>query len=104
MRRVVVAVEPRLLADALVRALQRADANLMAILDSDAERGGAGPFDVAVIMDELPAGVSAHVVVRLAGVADMTEGSVTTPQGTQPAPVSDFAGLLETLNRLLGRI
>ena len=100
-RRVVIAVEPRLLADTIGRTIQRSDLHVVINLDSASAPAHQEPFDVAVIMDELPAGVTADVVVRLGPTAEMAEGSVTTPEGTEPAAVRDLAGLLETLNRFL---
>ena len=99
-RRVVIAVEPRLLADTLMRALERPDVHIVVTLDPPSEPAER-PFDVAVVMDELPVGVSAEVVLRLAGTAGMTEGSVTTVEGTEAAALRDLTGLLETLNRFL---
>lgn len=100
-RRVVIAVEPRLLADTLVRALERPDVHIVVTLDSAPDEAAVQPFDVAVVTDDLPAGVSADVVLRLSGTADMTDGSVTTVDGTQPAALGDLTGLLQTLNRFL---
>jgi hypothetical protein len=99
----VIAVEPRLLADTLVRALERSDVEVVVNLDANTgpEESPGDTFDVAVIMDELPTGVRADVVVRLAGTADMAEGSVTTVEGTEAAALRDLTGLLETLNRFL---
>lgn len=100
-RRVVIAVEPRLLADTLMRALESPDLHIVVTLDPPPADDATQLFDVAVVMDELPAGVSAGVVLRLCGTAGMSEGSVTTVDGTQPAALRDLSGLLETLNRFL---
>ena len=100
-RRVVIAVEPRLLADTLVRALERPDVHIVVTLDPAPDEAAVQPFDVAVVTDDLPAGVRADVVLRLSGTADMTDGSVTTVDGTQPAALGDLTGLLQTLNRFL---
>jgi hypothetical protein len=101
MRRVMIAVEPRLLADTLVRALQTPDVDVVVTLDSPMVETPAQPYDVAIVMDRLPTGVRADVVLRLAGAAGMTEGSVTTVEGTEAAALRDLSGLLETLNRFL---
>lgn len=100
-RRVVIAVEPRLLADALMRALDSPDLHVVVTLDPPPAETSAQPFDVAVVTDDLPAGITADVVLRLSGTAGMTQGSVTTVEGTHPAALRDLAGLLETLNRFL---
>ena len=100
-RRVVIAVEPRLLADTLVRALERSDVHIVVTLDSPPAEPPAEPYDVAVVMDRLPQGISADVILRLAGTEGMTEGSVTTVDGTEAAALRDLTGLLETLNRFL---
>ena len=100
-RRVVIAVEPRLLADTLVRALERPDVHVVVTLDPPSTEIPAQAFDVAVVTDDLPVGVSAEVVLRLSGAAGMADGSVTTVEGTQPAALGDLIGLLETLNRFL---
>lgn len=96
-----IAVEPRLLADTLARALASSDLQLVIDLDSTPTPPEPEMFDVAVITDKLPAGVRADVVVRLGRSPGMAEGSVTTAQGTEPAALRDLPGLLETLDRFL---
>ena len=97
-RRVLVAVRPRLLAETLARALATADVDIVL----DAPTGDLDDhFDVAVVLGSLPADTTADVIVCLPTSPDAIEGSVTTASGTQPAPVGDLPGLLETLHRLL---
>lgn len=102
MRRVLVSVEPRLLADTLMRALESPQVHVEVHLAAMAasERPQLDMFDVAVVMDELPAGVHADVVVRLTGAGELADGSVTTLRGTEAAPVGELPGLLKTLDRI----
>ena len=92
-----IAVRPRLLSDTLVRALTRPDLDV--VLEPDAAAGGL--YDVAVVMGDMPHGISADVVIRLPEDSESQSGSITTMSGTEPASVVDLAGLLETLNRFL---
>ena len=92
--RVVIAVQPRLLADTLRRRLASSEFDVVIVLDSS----HAITADVAIIMGELPAGVTADVVVRLLSDDD----SRPMPSGTEVTAVSDLAVLVETIHQLLG--
>ena len=92
-----IAVHPRLLSDTWVRALTRPDLDV--VLEPDA--GVTARYDVAVVMGELPDGVSADVVIRLPEGPKAQAASITTMGDTEPASILDLAGLLETLNRFL---
>lgn len=96
-RRIMVAVNPRLLADTLVRALARPDVEV--VLDPEDDR--AGTYDLAVVSSALPPAITAEVVVTLPDPAAGTQGSITTVEGTEPAVLGDLASLLEALNRFL---
>lgn len=98
-RRVAIAVRPRLLADALVRALDGVDGDIVITLDPPP--GSASHFDAAVVMGMLPAGLSADTVIRLPATGDSGPGSITTLRGTESAPLADLPALLETLNHYL---
>lgn len=96
-RKVIIAVRPRLLEDTLVRALAGPDIEVF--VQSDSATGSQ--YDIAVVMDDLPDGVTAQVVVRLPEDAAVEQGSITTPRGTQPASMVDLAGLLQALDDFL---
>ena len=96
-RRVIIAVRPRLLEDTLVRALARPDIEV--VVQPDVSTGSQ--YDVAVVMDDLPDGVTAQVVIRLPQDTAAEQGSITPPRGTEPASVVDLAGLLQALDDFL---
>lgn len=97
--RVVIAVQPRLLADSLARALRSDGVDVVVWLDTQDDR----LFDMAIIMDSTPQPPDAPVVVRLPSADDATaEGSVTTVDGTQAALLDDLRGLIDTIHRFLG--
>ncbi len=95
-RRVLVAVQPRLLADTIARAIAAPDVDV--IIDLASAEGGH--FDVAVVSGDRNKDVPADAVVRLP-TDGAAEGSITTPSGTEPAAVGDLPRLLEALHRLL---
>jgi hypothetical protein len=97
-RRVVIVVEPRLLSETLARALQRPDVEVSIGLEPPV--AGEERFDVAVVMGDVPPGVNADVVVRVPE-GDGEEGSITTPQGTEPAALGTLPGFLKALERFL---
>ena len=92
--RVVIAVQPRLLADLLGRRLASSEYDVVIALDPP----HAITADIAIIMDELPPGVSADVVVRL----QSDDGSLAVPSGTEAPGVGDLSVLVETVHQLLG--
>jgi hypothetical protein len=99
-RRVLIAVEPRLLADTLAKAVQTPDVDVVIDLTPPANEDR---FDVAVVMTGLPPGAEADVVVCVAAPR-LDDSSVTQTTGTQPAAVGDLTTLLETLHRFLGTV
>ena len=100
-RRIAIAVEPRLLADALSVVLRRPDVEVVLLLEGhtpDAEPA----YDLAIVMNDDPAPVAAAVTVRLPVESADGPGSVTTVGGTQAAVVGDLGALLSTLRPFLG--
>lgn len=97
-RRVLIAVQPRLLSDVLGRAVVDAGADLVVEVSAP---GAQVHADVAVVMGDLPAHVEAATVIRLPATEDSQTGSVTTACGTEPAALADLATLLQTLNHFL---
>ena len=95
--RVIIAVQPRLLADTLRRAVINAGADV--VIDVDAQTKVHA--DVAVVMGETPAHIDADTVIRLPATEDSQTGSITTAKGTEPAALADLAALLQTLNHFL---
>ena len=95
-RRVVIAVQPSLLAETLRRLLLRpgVDVVLAEHLDDPVEA------DVAIVMEDGHSDVNAEVVIRIPEPA-AAGGSITTPHGTQPAQVGDLVVLLEAVNRVV---
>ena len=81
-KRLLIAVEPRLFADALARVLRR-DYDIV-IADAGAPSPSAGPmhFDAAIVSDRLPPGTSVERLLRLpeassgTGVATLRSGAV----------------------------
>ena len=100
-RRVVVAVEPRLLADALARALERTDVDVVIHLDSRDVHVGTAEFDLALVSgDTLPDGVGADVVVYLPD--GVTGDAVVQRQGDRrTARVGGLAALDRLIDDLL---
>lgn len=98
--RVLIAIEPRLLSDVLIRVLD--GPNVEIVVDTPA---GQQPrhFDLAVVSAGAGTDLNANVVVRLPAI-EGGEGSITTPSGTQPAVLGDLARLLEALNRFVGTV
>lgn len=96
-RRVVIDVRPRLLSDALVRALHRVDAAVVVGLEPIP--GEIRLFDVAVVMDALPEGFRADTVIRLPDSGGPEAASITTARGTQSARIGDLVTLLEAVDR-----
>lgn len=68
--RVVVAVEPRLYGDTLVRALTAHDLDVTLYLDGGHLRVSGDGYDVALVSGTLPSDLDAEVVVRLPSGAD----------------------------------
>lgn len=97
-RRVVIIVEPRLLADTLSRAVARGPVDVVIAIEGAAVEG---PFDLAVVRGEVPAWLTAHTVIRLPETERGVAGSITTPRGTQPAIFGDLTALLQALDRQL---
>ena len=97
--RVAIAVEPRLLADALQRALQRPGIDVVICVDEPSDTREER-FDVAVVVDSLPPGVHADVVLRITDKAPPGRASVPTPDA-EPAIVGDLPGLVAALDSLL---
>lgn len=98
-RRIVIDVRPRLLSDALVRALHRIDAGVVVGLEPTP--GAVRLFDVAVVMDALPEGFRADTVILLPDNGGPEAASITTARGTESARVGDLVTLLETVDRYL---
>jgi hypothetical protein len=98
-RRVIIAVQPRLLADTLARALGLDDVDV--VIGLEPATPGEADFDLAVVMGDLPPGVHADIVIQLPSDEGSAAGSVTTSEGTQPALFADLAAVLETLNHYL---
>jgi hypothetical protein len=100
-RRIAIAVEPRLLADALSVVLRRPDVEVVLLLD----RSSPAPepvYDLAIVMNDDPSPVAAAVTVRLPMESADEPGSVTTVRGTEAAVVGDLGALLSTLRPFLG--
>lgn len=98
-RRVVIVVEPRLLADTLARALHGSDIEVTLSLATSP--GESETFDVAVVKGAVGQEITADVIVRLPDPEAAEVGSITTADGTEPAVLNDLASLLETLNRFI---
>lgn len=98
-RRVVIDVRPRLLSDALVRALRGVDAAV--VVGVEPTPGEVRLFDVAVVMDVLPDGFRADTVIQLPDNGGRGAASITTARGTESACVGDLVTLLETVDRYL---
>ena len=92
-----IAVHPRLLSDTLVLALTQPDVDVVLGPGASPE----APYDLAVVMGELPHGVSADVVIHLPEDPGAQQASITTMGGTEATSVVGLASLLETLNRFL---
>ena len=94
--RVAVAVHPRLFRDALSRVLLAEGLDVVMLPeDAQAPPAAGRHFNLAFVTDELPAGWTADIVVRLpAAEGRQGEGSVTTRAGVRPV---EFRGLPEVL-------
>lgn len=97
-RRIIIAVKPRLLADTLLRALERTGVRIVISVDGTSTQRH---YDVAVVMESLPRGVSADAVITLPADGGPGEASVTTAEGTAAAGIADLPALVDTLDHYL---
>ena len=88
--RVVVAVQPRLYADVLVRLLEEEGLDVVIYPERSGLEAEAGAFDVAVVSAAVPGDVAAYVVIRLPATATAA-GTGSVRVGGQEHPV-DIAG------------
>lgn len=99
-RSVVVAVQPRLLADVLAQAL-RGNGAVIDVEVSDSAWGSRRHFNVAVVTGALRPGLSADTVIQLPAAGDDQGGLVTSADRTEPARIPDLAALVETVTRYI---
>lgn len=102
-KRLLIAVEPRLLADTLARALGGDYDVLVADLATwRTDPATAQHFDAAILTDEpLPDGASADRILVLAAPSPSPEvGVLRTVHGERPVAVGGLAALLDALDGL----
>lgn len=99
-KRLLIAVEPRLFADALARAL-RTDYEIV-IADVSAPASPVtehAHFDVAIVSTELPAGVSVERLLRLPEASSGTGfGTLRTGAVERPVAVGGLAAIVSVLD------
>jgi hypothetical protein len=104
--RVVIAVEPKLFGEALARALQREDVDVIDLTDSPP--AGLPPlerrFDVALTSGSLPGDLDVHVVIELPETPGKPgTGTVRRAGDAEDVELEDLDALIELVERVRPR-
>jgi hypothetical protein len=100
-RRVLVAVEPRVLGDVLARLLRHdhVDVDALAVDGGEVEPPAAGHYDAAVVTITLPDSVTADVVLELPDtLGNAGEGRLRQDAATTPVPVDGPAAIIDLID------
>lgn len=101
-RRILLAVEPRVLGEVLAAVL-REDANAEVIDLRDAPRPAGDHFDAAIVTIDLTGSVDADVVIELPDHEVALRGSVTQGGEIDPVELDSLDALLALLDERLRR-
>ncbi len=100
-RRVAIAVNPKLLGDALSRALAKDELEIV-VLGEEPGAGGSRHADVLIVSHEPPEDVDAEVVIHLPDDNSGGIGLVTTPESSERVAMGDLASVTAAVDRYSG--